>query len=91
MTKTSEVKKPKRILIEFTPLAMDADPEKDGVYMEYTLDGVNSREVAIAITNLFQEFNDIEMVRMLNVLDGLHSQRIIEDSGGTNATRQLAN
>jgi len=69
----TEVKQRRTIHIAFS------DIDSDTIHLDYDIDGVSSRDIAIAIVNLFQEMGAPEMGRMLTVLDNIHSRKIREN------------
>ena len=69
----TEVKRQRTIHIAFS------DIDSDTIHLDYDIDGVSSRDIAIAIVNLFQEMGAPEMGRMLTVLDNIHSRKIREN------------
>jgi len=69
----TEVKQRRTIHIAFS------DIDSDTIHLDYDIDGASSRDIAIAIVNLFQEMGAPEMGRMLTVLDNIHSRKIREN------------
>ena len=76
----TEVKQRRTIHIAFS------DIDSDTIHLDYDIDGVSSRDIAIAIVNLFQEMGAPEMGKMLTVLDNIHSRKIRENEGMSLAT-----
>jgi len=76
----TEVKQQRTIHIAFS------DIDSDTIHLDYDIDGVSSRDIAIAIVNLFQEMGAPEMGKMLTVLDNIHSRKIRENEGMSLAT-----
>jgi hypothetical protein len=58
-----------------------SDIDSETVHLDYDLNNVSSRDIAIAIVNLFQEMGPAEMGKILTILDGIHSKKIRENEG----------
>jgi hypothetical protein len=71
----TEVKQQRTIHLAFS------DIDSETIHLDYDLNDVSSRDIAIAIVNLFQELGVPEGGRMLTVLDNIHSKKIQEAKG----------
>jgi hypothetical protein len=85
VTKTIELRKPKSIHIEFT------DADDDILHIDYELQEVTPKHVAVAILNLAQEFSVQELRAIIDILENLHGQKTLENRSMAIENREIIN